>query len=48
VSKEKTKEADEQEKPKLTKEQFFTLLDNLTILELMEYIKEYEERIKKQ
>jgi large subunit ribosomal protein L7/L12 len=29
---------------KLTKEQFFTHLDNLTILELADYIKEFESR----
>jgi large subunit ribosomal protein L7/L12 len=29
---------------KLTKEQFFTHLDNLTILELSDYIKEFEAR----
>jgi large subunit ribosomal protein L7/L12 len=29
---------------KLTKEQFFTHLDNLTILELSDYIKEFETR----
>jgi large subunit ribosomal protein L7/L12 len=29
---------------KLTKEQFFTHLDNLTILELSDYIKEFESR----
>ena len=29
---------------KLTKEQFFTNLDNLTILELSDYIKEFESR----
>ena len=46
MSKEKTKEADEKEKTKLTKEQFFTLLDNLTVKELNEYVKEYEERMK--
>ncbi len=44
-----TKEASEttkgkQEKTKLTKEQFFVHLDNLTILELADYIKEFEER----
>jgi large subunit ribosomal protein L7/L12 len=46
---ETTKEASEttkgkQEKAKLTKEQFFGHLDNLTILELADYIKEFEER----
>jgi large subunit ribosomal protein L7/L12 len=33
-----------QEKTKLTKEQFFGHLDNLTVLELADYIKEFEER----
>ncbi len=33
-----------QEKTKLTKEQFFVHLDNLTVLELADYIKEFEER----
>jgi large subunit ribosomal protein L7/L12 len=32
------------EKTKLTREQFFDHLDNLTVLELAEYIKEFEER----
>ena len=32
------------EKTKLTKEQFFDHLDSLTILELADYIKEFEER----
>jgi len=32
------------EKSKLSKEQFFEHLDNLTILELADYIKEFEER----
>ena len=32
------------EKTKLTKEQFFEHLDNLTVLELTDYIKEFEER----
>jgi len=32
------------EKSKLTKEQFFEHLDNLTVLELADYIKEFEER----
>ncbi len=44
-----TKEASEttkgkKEKTKLTKEQFFVHLDNLTVLELADYIKEFEER----
>ncbi len=33
-----------EETTKLTKEQFFAHLDNLTILELADYIKEFEER----
>ncbi len=32
------------EKTKLTKEEFFEHLDNLTVLELADYIKEFEER----
>ena len=32
------------EKTKLTKEQFFEHLDSLTVLELADYIKEFEER----
>ncbi len=49
MAKAQTKEASEttkgkQEKTKLTKEQFFGHLDNLTILELADYIKEFEER----
>ncbi|UCC41382.1 MAG: 50S ribosomal protein L7/L12 [Candidatus Aminicenantes bacterium] len=32
------------EKTKLTKEQFFDHLDSLTVLELADYIKEFEER----
>ncbi len=49
MPKAQTKEAGEttkgkQEKTKLTKEQFFVHLDNLTILELADYIKEFEER----
>ncbi len=32
------------EKTKLTKEQFFEHLDKLTVLELVDYIKEFEER----
>ncbi len=31
-------------KPTLTKEEFFEHLDNLTVLELSDYIKEFEER----
>ena len=49
--KEKPKQTDasetpkgKQEKTKLTKEQFFGHLDNLTVLELADYIKEFEER----
>lgn len=41
TKKETTKKA---EKTKLTKEQFFNHLDNLTVLELADYIKEFEER----
>jgi len=49
MPKAQTKEASEtakgkQEKTKLTKEQFFGHLDNLTVLELADYIKEFEER----
>ncbi len=33
-----------EEMTKLTKEQFFAHLDNLTILELADYVKEFEER----
>jgi len=49
MPKAQTKEAGEtakgkQEKTKLTKEQFFGHLDNLTILDLADYIKEFEER----
>jgi len=33
-----------EETTKLTKEQFFMHLDNLTVLELADYIKEFEER----
>ncbi len=49
MPKAQTKEASEttkgkQEKTKLTKEQFFVHLDNLTVLELADYIKEFEER----
>jgi len=32
------------EKSKLTKEEFFNHLDNLTVIELADYIKEFEER----
>jgi len=49
MPKAQTKEASEtakgkKEKTKLTKEQFFKHLDALTILELADYIKEFEER----
>ncbi|MGB2765392.1 MAG: 50S ribosomal protein L7/L12 [Candidatus Aminicenantaceae bacterium] len=49
MPKAQTKEASEatkekKEKTKLTKEQFFKHLDSLTILELTDYIKEFEER----
>lgn len=49
MPKAQTKEANEttkrkKEKTKLTKEQFFDHLDNLTVLELADYIKEFEER----
>ena len=49
MPKAQTKEASEtkkgkQEKTKLTKEQFFVHLDNLTVLELADYIKEFEGR----
>ena len=49
MPKAQTKEASEatkekKEKTKLTKEQFFKHLDSMTILELADYIKEFEER----
>ena len=49
MPKAQTKEASEttngkKGKTKLTKEQFFEHLDNLTILELADYIQEFEER----
>jgi large subunit ribosomal protein L7/L12 len=49
MPKAQTKEAGETTKPKkektkLTKEQFFDHLDTLTVLELADYIKEFEER----
>ncbi len=49
MPKAQTKEASETTKPKkektkLTKEQFFDHLDTLTVLELADYIKEFEER----
>ena len=37
-------EPTKKEKGKLTKEEFFQHLDNLTVLELADYIKEFEER----
>jgi large subunit ribosomal protein L7/L12 len=37
-------ETGKKEKTKLTKEQFFEHLDNLTVLELADYIKEFETR----
>ncbi len=42
--KEKEAAKEKKETTKLTKEQFFGHLDNLTILELADYIKEFEER----
>lgn len=49
MPKAQTKEATEtvkekKEETKLSKEQFFSHLDNLTVLELSDYIKEFEER----
>jgi large subunit ribosomal protein L7/L12 len=49
MPKAQTKEASEntkgkKEKERLTKEQFFDHLDTLTVLELADYIKEFEER----
>ena len=49
MPKAQTKEVSEttkekKEKTKLTKEQFFEHLDGLTVLELADYIKEFEER----
>lgn len=49
MPKAQTKEANDttkkkKEKSKLTKEEFFSHLDNLTVLELSDYIKEFEER----
>ncbi len=46
-AKQETNEKDKKEKTKvakLTKEQFFEHLDNLTVLELADYIKEFEDR----
>jgi large subunit ribosomal protein L7/L12 len=37
-------ETEKKEKTKLTKEQFFEHLDNLTVLDLADYIKEFETR----
>ena len=42
--KEKEMVKGKKEKTELTKEQFFGHLDNLTVLELADYIKEFEER----
>ena len=39
-----TSDATKEKAMKLTKEQFFKHLDNLTVLELADYIKEFEER----
>jgi len=44
VTKEKEMAKEKKEKAKLTKEQFFGHLDSLTVLELADYIKEFEER----
>lgn len=47
MSKAQTKESSEmtkKEEAKITKEQFFAHLDNLTVLELADYIKEFENR----
>ncbi len=44
VAKEKDMVKEKKEKEKLTKEQFFGHLDSLTVLELADYIKEFEER----
>ncbi|MBN1224250.1 MAG: 50S ribosomal protein L7/L12 [Candidatus Aminicenantes bacterium] len=45
MAKAQTKETEKKEDTaKLTKEQFFEHLDNLTMLELADYIKEFEER----
>jgi large subunit ribosomal protein L7/L12 len=43
-AKETTKEKKETEVSKLTKDQFFEHLDGLTVLELADYIKEFEDR----
>ncbi len=43
-AKETTKEKKEIEVSKLTKDQFFEHLDGLTVLELADYIKEFEDR----
>lgn len=39
-----TKKAKQEKATKMTKEQFFKHLDNLTVIELADYIKEFEER----
>ncbi|MCK4555972.1 MAG: 50S ribosomal protein L7/L12 [Candidatus Aminicenantes bacterium] len=44
VAEEKAAPKGKKEGGKLTKEQFFVHLDNLTVLELADYIKEFEER----
>ncbi len=43
-AKERPKEKKETKVSKLTKDQFFEHLDNLTVLELADYIKEFEDR----
>jgi large subunit ribosomal protein L7/L12 len=43
-AKENTKEKKETKVSKLTKDQFFEHLDNLTVLELADYISEFEDR----
>ena len=43
-AKETTKEKKETKVSKLTKDQFFEHLDGLTVLELADYIKEFEDR----
>jgi len=40
----KTTKSKKEDTSKMTKEQFFEHLDNLTVLELADYIKEFEER----
>lgn len=39
-----TTKAKQEKRTKMTKEQFFEHLDNLTVIELADYIKEFEER----